>query len=218
MLTPLPTCSTMVSPPPPSRTSVEDVLYGTQLWYGPVLLVVFILSAAWHSIAAAKKHKAEQDPVPPSTTGPGGRPLPLSRKKSTDTPEDIIEEEQQSLSPTLCRIFNYSCAGLVLTFLASALNLTVHLSANASVKGAANATSGSHDPWFSAEETVVSRPCCILYTLHPVSVANEARCTSYAVYFCISTFSSCSSKATQVLTLPTISSGVSHCSGKSSSW
>lgn len=68
-------------------TFADDLLRETQYLYALILLVTFIGCAAWYSVYNAKK---EEDVIHSTVKGPGGKPLPITRRKKRDDGERKI--------------------------------------------------------------------------------------------------------------------------------
>lgn len=93
----------------------DDILRHTQYLYALVLLIAFVSCAAWYSVVNAKK---EEDLVQPKVKGPGGKPLPLTKKKRT------LADGSRKIGPgfgrTAKNVFRYLAAIVFLTYVASA--------------------------------------------------------------------------------------------------
>lgn len=101
-------------------TLAEVVLRETQYLYSLVLLVTFIVLAAWYSVFNSKK---EEEPVQPTVKGPGGKPLPITkRKRRTDG--------DRKIGPRFGRVaknvFRYLAAGVFLSYVATGVCMFVH--------------------------------------------------------------------------------------------
>lgn len=72
---------------PRGLTMAEKVLRDTSYLYSLVLLVAFISLAAWYSVFNAKK---EEDIVQPTVKGPGGKPLPITKRMKRSNGERKI--------------------------------------------------------------------------------------------------------------------------------
>lgn len=93
--------------------TVDWILRRTSFVYALILLVAFISGAAWYSVFNAKK---EEDIVQPVVKGPGGKPLPITkRKKRTDG--------RRKLGPSFGRtgknVFRTIAAGIFLSYVVS---------------------------------------------------------------------------------------------------
>jgi hypothetical protein len=98
-----------------TSTAAEVVYLRAQLLYPVVLLLAFIVSAGVHSILTAR---TEEELVVPTAKGPGGKPLPITKRK-----REQLDEPQ---SPEICapsgfarRVFQYTTAAVILSFFAN---------------------------------------------------------------------------------------------------
>ncbi|KAK0630595.1 hypothetical protein B0T17DRAFT_590058 [Bombardia bombarda] len=105
-----------------SRTTAEIVYDYAQLCYPAVLLLAFIISAAVHSILTSR---TEEELVVPTARGPGGKPLPITKRK-----REHHEEPQVGLdvggSGLATAAFQYITAALVLSFFANGAAISAH--------------------------------------------------------------------------------------------
>lgn len=101
--------------------SVADlILHQVSYLYAIVLLVTFVGCAAWYSIVNAKK---EEDIVLPTVKGPGGKPLPSTkRKKRTDGERKIGPR----FGRTAKNVFRCIAAVVFLSYVASGTLMFVH--------------------------------------------------------------------------------------------
>lgn len=131
----------------PQRTFVELVYLRTQLLYPVVLLFAFILSAGVHSIVTSQ---SKEEIVVPTVKGPGGKPLPVTKRKreQLDEPQVLDPVADSSFART---IFRYGTAALIVTFLANGAAIAVHALQSS---GGADAGLG----WWCGEERTVSNP------------------------------------------------------------
>ncbi|KAI9167453.1 Heavy metal tolerance protein [Paramyrothecium foliicola] len=104
-----------------AHDSVADlVLRNTEYIYSLVLLVTFISCAAWYSIVNAKK---EEDVIQSQVKGPGGKPLPLTKRKKRDDGERKIGPH---FGPTAKNVFRTLAAGVFLTYVATGMAMLTH--------------------------------------------------------------------------------------------
>ncbi|CAK7227297.1 ATP-binding cassette-type vacuolar membrane transporter Hmt1 [Sporothrix curviconia] len=68
--------------PPPGRSWPEAIVFSLELWYGVFLLVIFVVSIVLNSIFDSRR---AAQLIQPAATGPGGRPLPATRRRSQDS-------------------------------------------------------------------------------------------------------------------------------------
>lgn len=101
-------------------TLVDWILRETQYLYSLVLLVAFIGCVSWYSVYNAKK---EEDVVQSKARGPGGKPLPITKKKKRD-------DGERKLGPHFGRsaknIFRYLAAVVFLSYLATGISMFIH--------------------------------------------------------------------------------------------
>ncbi|KAM3083677.1 ATP-binding cassette-type vacuolar membrane transporter Hmt1 [Clarireedia jacksonii] len=98
-------------------TRILDLVHFNYPW---VLLVVFLVAFIAHSILIAE---SADDSAEPILTGPGGKPLPRSARKSE---EERRKRKLQDFSPVRKLLFLWLSAGILATFLGNAINIVVH--------------------------------------------------------------------------------------------
>ena len=113
------------TPPTPDGSGddpsfTDYLLRETQYLYPLILLVAFISCAAWYSVVNAKK---EEERVQPQVKGPGGKPLPLTRKRRGEDGERKIGPR---FGHTAKLVFRYIAALIFLSYVASAVFMFVH--------------------------------------------------------------------------------------------
>lgn len=91
------------------------------LCYPAILLVAFMVSAATHSIMTAKSEEELYPPQPP-VTGPGGKPLPVTRSKRASQPAFQVH-----IGTWTRRVFEAIAVAVVLTFVADAITISNHV-------------------------------------------------------------------------------------------
>ena len=116
-------------------TVLLDIVHFNYPW---VLLVVFLATFIVNSILSVPLAATV---VEPAITGPGGKPLPRNAKKSKEEKE---KRRQQDFSPVRKLVFIYLSAGVILTFIGSAINILVH------------ALTKRENGWWCGEATSVS--------------------------------------------------------------
>ncbi|KAF7909632.1 uncharacterized protein EAF01_003350 [Botrytis porri] len=99
--------------------TTATVLNLTHFNYPWVLLVVFLISFITHSILTAES----SDETGPMLTGPGGKPLPRSARR---TKQDKDKLKLQDFTPVQKLLFLWLSAGILVTFLGNAINIVVH--------------------------------------------------------------------------------------------
>ncbi|KAK5989159.1 ABC transporter aclQ [Cladobotryum mycophilum] len=98
----------------------EVVLRDTQYLYSLVLLTAFISCAAWYSVFNAKK---EEDLIQSTVKGPGGKPLPVTkRKKKTDGERKIGPR----FGPVAKNVFRYLAAIVFFSYVGTGLAMFNH--------------------------------------------------------------------------------------------
>lgn len=76
-----------VDPFPADLPLVDRILRRTQYLHALLLLVAFLSTAAWYSVYNSKDSSSEQ---PAAVKGPGGKPLPITKKKPKEDGERKI--------------------------------------------------------------------------------------------------------------------------------
>ncbi|KAK0623309.1 hypothetical protein B0T14DRAFT_426482 [Immersiella caudata] len=98
-----------------TSTAAEAVYLRAQLLYPVVLLVAFIVSAGVHSILTAR---TEEELVVPTAKGPGGKPLPVTKRKREQLDEPGVPDACAA-SGFARRVFQYTTAAVILSFFAN---------------------------------------------------------------------------------------------------
>lgn len=138
-----------------------------QYFYALALLVTFGGVAAVHSIITAR---SEEDLEVPDVRGPGGKPLPVTRKKSSGSrrssprPGDTsgggggadghssdgdADSENSTFGDAARRVFQYLTAFVAFTFVADGIAISVHSISD-------RVESGPEEGWWCGEPRVVS--------------------------------------------------------------
>ncbi|KAK7428945.1 ATP-binding cassette-type vacuolar membrane transporter Hmt1 [Neonectria magnoliae] len=99
----------------------DIILRYTQYLYALVLLSSFISCAAWYSVVNAKK---EEDLVKPTVKGPGGKPLPITKKKHARA--DGSRKIGPGFGRTAKNVFRYLAAVVFLSYVVSASSMFNH--------------------------------------------------------------------------------------------
>lgn len=126
------------------ETATQAVLRTVEMLYPVVLLVAFVVAAGVHSIVTSR---SEEDIIVPTVRGPGGKPLPVTKRKREDRQPETVEGYH--VGPAGRRFFQYVTAGIILTFIANGVAVAVH-------------TLGDHfdddddERWWCGEERTVS--------------------------------------------------------------
>jgi hypothetical protein len=105
---------------PKTLPLADKLLRETQYLYSVILLVAFISLAAWYSVFNAKK---EEDLVQPSVKGPGGKPLPITKRKKRN-------DGERKIGPRFGRVaknvFRYLAAVVFLSYVATGVAMFIH--------------------------------------------------------------------------------------------
>jgi len=99
--------------------SITAVLNVVQFNYPWVLLVIFLVAFVANSVLTAESSTT----VEPIVTGPGGKPLPRSNKKSKEERE---RRKLKDFSPIRKLIFVWLSAAVIITFVGNAVNIVAH--------------------------------------------------------------------------------------------
>ncbi|KAK3987941.1 putative heavy metal tolerance protein precursor [Cladorrhinum sp. PSN332] len=136
------------SGPVQSLTAAQTVYLKAQLCYPVVLLLVFVITAGIHSVVTAR---SEEEFVYPTTTGPGGKPLPVTKRKREHRE---IADDQDSVhgngngNGIPSGIFKYLTGATILSFIANGFAIASHISQSAT-------DSKSKGLWWCGEERFV---------------------------------------------------------------
>ncbi|KAK4230903.1 putative heavy metal tolerance protein precursor [Podospora fimiseda] len=135
------------SGPVQSLTTAQMVYLKTQLFSPVVLLLVFVITAGIHSVITAR---SEEEFVHPTATGPGGKPLPVTkRKREQREAADDQESIRGNSTPASSAIFKYLTGATILSFLINGFAIGSHISQSAKQQK----TEGVF--WWCGEERVV---------------------------------------------------------------
>lgn len=99
---------------------VDAILRKTQYTYALVLLVAFVTGAAWYSVYNAKK---EEDVVQSTVKGPGGKPLPSTKRKKRDDGERKLGPR---FGPAAKNVFRYLAAVVFLSYIGTGVSMFIH--------------------------------------------------------------------------------------------
>lgn len=126
------------------RSTAERVLLDTELLYPLVLILAFVISAAVYSVATSR---SEEQLDAPTITGPGGRPLPITKRKKK---REAARSDERRISKAAKLTLRCLMASLVLTFVANAAVIFAHALTDRriSVPG--------HLAWWCGDERIVS--------------------------------------------------------------
>ena len=87
-------------------------------FYPVALIIIFLAGVMIYSIRTAPE---EVSATPPPQKGPGGKPLPRSKK-----PKKSRRSFTQDFSSASKALFNWFTVGIILTFLADAVLICIH--------------------------------------------------------------------------------------------
>jgi hypothetical protein len=93
----------------------DYILRKTQYLYALILLTAFISGAAWYSVVNSKK---QEDQVQSTIKGPGGKPLPITKKKRSRADGD--RKIGPGFGRTAKNVFRYLAFIVFMTYVASA--------------------------------------------------------------------------------------------------
>ena len=121
-------------------TPAPTVLRQLHFAYPVVLLVFFLVTFMTYSISGAD---VERTTTPAKVTGPGGKPLPRSKRRNSTIPKPKTPD----FSPAKKALFKWTSVALVLTFLADAVIVLLHILVNRA------------EGWWCGQHVAVSSPC-----------------------------------------------------------
>ena len=152
-------------------STAETVELRAQILYPAILLLAFIASAGVHSVLTSR---TEEELVAPIARGPGGKPLPLTKRKREH--EESIVPQINFFSDAARRVFQYATGAIIITFLANAVAIALHA---IEVRTSSGGTSG----WWCGEERIVSHfssqwYCSLLTTFHRSMLSDLPSSTS----------------------------------------
>ncbi|KAK3687912.1 hypothetical protein B0T22DRAFT_498173 [Podospora appendiculata] len=123
-------------------TTAEFVSKHVQPWYPVVLAVAFLLSAGVHSIHTPR---SKEKLVVPTAGGPGGKPLPATKRKRGHEQPRVRDVYRGALARRVCQCVT---AAITLTFLTNGAAIAIHALQ-------ARGPSGDEWPWWCSEERTV---------------------------------------------------------------
>lgn len=128
----------------PEMSTAEVVYLRAQLLY-VVLLLAFIVSAGVNSIVTAR---TEEELVVPTAKGPGGKPLPVTKKRKREQLDEPRVPDACAGSCFVRRIFQYTTAAVILSFFANGGAIAL--------RALQYRRTGSGEGWWCSEERTVS--------------------------------------------------------------
>ncbi|KAJ8132361.1 hypothetical protein O1611_g1266 [Lasiodiplodia mahajangana] len=109
---------------------VKSILTATQYLYPGLLLLVLLLFGAIYSIYTGWN---KGDVIVPTVTGPGGRPLPVTKKRRHS--DDKSQESERRFSPSVKALFQWLYAVVTLTFVGQGAAIATRALIERSVHG-----------------------------------------------------------------------------------
>ncbi|KAK0736915.1 hypothetical protein B0T21DRAFT_286353 [Apiosordaria backusii] len=125
------------------KTFAQVTYERVQQCYPVVLLLTFIIATAIHSIA---KSRTEEELLIPTATGPGGKPLPVTKRKREHRDQGSIYSTDGCNGGTMIQVFRSLTGALILSFAANAVATALHVWQSSKVGGKL---------WWCGEERVV---------------------------------------------------------------
>lgn len=104
----------------PSVPTSDLILRETQYLYSFTLLVAFVSCVAWYSIYNAKKH---ENIVQSQVKGPGGKPLPVTKRKTKDDGERKLGPH---FGPAAKNVFRCLAGVIFLSYIATGASMFDH--------------------------------------------------------------------------------------------
>src|SRR5437667_10882788 len=101
----------------PTKPVAEVILEAAEYLNPIILLASFIISAATHSIHTAKN----EDIIVPAARGPGGKPLPITRKKKDQ--DDRLGAAP--FGPIARRAMQYVSVAVTFTFIGNGIAISL---------------------------------------------------------------------------------------------
>lgn len=103
--------------PEATNENAQDILYYVHFSSPIILIIFFLIAFTAHGIATASPDTDIENPHP--QTGPGGKPLPASKK--TSAKKDALD-----FSPARKLLFNWLSVGTIATFVGNAVVVILH--------------------------------------------------------------------------------------------
>ncbi|GAB1320409.1 ATP-binding cassette-type vacuolar membrane transporter Hmt1 [Madurella fahalii] len=126
----------------PAPPLARSVLRTAQLLYPVVLLLAFIVSAGVHSIVSSR---TEEELVVPTVKGPGGKPLPITKRKRE---QGAAQTEDAGGAGYAKKAFQCVTAAVILSFVANGAAIAARILQSVRMSGLEHA-------WWCGEERVV---------------------------------------------------------------
>lgn len=131
-----------------SPSATQLVLRNAQLLYPVVLLLAFILSAAVHTVVTSR---TEEELVAPTVKGPGGKPLPVTKRKREQDAQQAADKDGGAGGAggrLAWKAFVYLTVAVILSFVANGVVMAAR-AVRSSRRAAPN-------QWWCGEERIVS--------------------------------------------------------------
>jgi len=132
--------------PEQSPSLAQSVLRTAELLYPAILLLIFVLSAAIHTIITSK---AEEKINFPTVKGPGGKPLPVTKRKWEKIAQELADEDNSRASRLAKSAFRYLTFAVISSFVANGIAIIAHALHS-------HRHEAREDWWWCGEERVVS--------------------------------------------------------------
>ncbi|KAI8952018.1 ABC transporter-like protein [Xylaria longipes] len=129
---------------------VKSILTATQYLYSALLLCILLLVGALYSIYTARK---QEDVIVPTVTGPGGRPLPVTKKRHINS---TSQESEGRFSPAIRVLFQWLYAAVTLTFIGQGAAIATHALIQTTAEG-------DHAWWCGEPKAVYTLGATFLY-------------------------------------------------------
>lgn len=124
-----------------SDSLAQGIVITTQYLYPGLLLLILLLFGAIYSIYTARK---QGDVVAPTVTGPGGKPLPVTKKRRVDK---TSQESEGRFSPAIRALFQWLYTAVTLTFVGQGAAIATRALVQRSAEG--------HQGWWCGEAKAV---------------------------------------------------------------
>jgi hypothetical protein len=131
--------------PEQGSSTAQSVLRTAQLLYPVLLLLTFVLSSGVHTVLTSK---TEEELVVSTVKGPGGKPLPVTKRKREQQAHEADDSANGS-GGLAWSVFLYLTGAIVLSFVANGAAVAVHAMKSSADGGLDNA-------WWCGEERIVS--------------------------------------------------------------
>jgi ABC-type transport system involved in Fe-S cluster assembly fused permease/ATPase subunit len=130
--------------PEPASSTPQSVLQTAQLLYPVILLLTFIVSAGVHTVVTSK---TEEQLAAPTVKGPGGKPLPITKRKREQESLEANDNVGGGNGFAWCA-FLYLTGALVMSFVANGAAIAAH---------AMNSSRDAEltDVWWCGEQRIV---------------------------------------------------------------